>query len=137
MRLFFLLFFFFKQKTAYAVRISDWSSDVCSSDLQNVFAHEDAAPLLDPYQAPLDEAADGAAQRVAVDPEPRRQFGLGRQPRDLAPLSGPDLVRQRLLDLPPNRDAGIPVDHRHCISEERRVGKECTSTCSSRWLPSY
>src|SRR3546814_4348567 len=66
------------------------------------------------YQAPIDEAADGAAQRVAVDPEPRRQFGLGRQPRALAPLSGPDLVRQRLLDLPPHRDAGIPVDHRHC-----------------------
>src|SRR3546814_3759683 len=30
---FYLLFFFFKQKTAYEMRISDWSSDVCSSDL--------------------------------------------------------------------------------------------------------
>src|SRR3546814_121219 len=30
---FFLVFFFFKQKTAYEMRISDWSSDVCSSDL--------------------------------------------------------------------------------------------------------
>src|SRR3546814_10113655 len=30
----FLFFFFFKQKTAYEMRISDWSSDVCSSDLQ-------------------------------------------------------------------------------------------------------
>src|SRR3546814_6221761 len=29
------LFFFFKQKTAYEMRISDWSSDVCSSDLQS------------------------------------------------------------------------------------------------------
>src|SRR3546814_12838022 len=29
----FCLFFFFKQKTAYEMRISDWSSDVCSSDL--------------------------------------------------------------------------------------------------------
>src|SRR3546814_10682327 len=29
------LFFFFKQKTAYEMRISDWSSDVCSSDLEN------------------------------------------------------------------------------------------------------
>src|SRR3546814_6193036 len=29
----FFLFFFFKQKTAYEMRISDWSSDVCSSDL--------------------------------------------------------------------------------------------------------
>src|SRR3546814_1495235 len=31
--LLFLFFFFFKQKTAYEMRISDWSSDVCSSDL--------------------------------------------------------------------------------------------------------
>src|SRR3546814_18280977 len=31
-----LLFFFFKQKTAYEMRISDWSSDVCSSDLRPV-----------------------------------------------------------------------------------------------------
>src|SRR3546814_6473956 len=30
----FLFFFFFKQKTAYEMRISDWSSDVCSSDLR-------------------------------------------------------------------------------------------------------
>src|SRR3546814_3596319 len=32
----FFMFFFFKQKTAYEMRISDWSSDVCSSDLQKV-----------------------------------------------------------------------------------------------------
>src|SRR3546814_8209648 len=31
------VFFFFKQKTAYEMRISDWSSDVCSSDLQFLF----------------------------------------------------------------------------------------------------
>src|SRR3546814_2988913 len=30
-----MMFFFFKQKTAYEMRISDWSSDVCSSDLQS------------------------------------------------------------------------------------------------------
>src|SRR3546814_6978797 len=33
------LFFFFKQKTAYEVRISDWSSDVCSSDLRAVVSN--------------------------------------------------------------------------------------------------
>src|SRR3546814_2134908 len=32
----FVLFFFFKQKTAYEMRISDWSSDVCSSDLLEI-----------------------------------------------------------------------------------------------------
>src|SRR3546814_6020118 len=35
------IFFFFKQKTAYEMRISDWSSDVCSSDLdENALASE-------------------------------------------------------------------------------------------------
>src|SRR3546814_5297208 len=47
------VFFFFKQKTAYEMRISDWSSDVCSSDLQMHalilgFVHErlDPAPVV-------------------------------------------------------------------------------------------
>src|SRR3546814_9382793 len=31
-----MMFFFFKQKTAYEMRISDWSSDVCSSDLMTI-----------------------------------------------------------------------------------------------------
>src|SRR3546814_5575281 len=39
-------FFFFKQKTAYEMRISDWSSDVCSSDL--VFASDCTADSVDP-----------------------------------------------------------------------------------------
>src|SRR3546814_6295847 len=37
----YLFFFFFKQKTAYDMRISDWSSDVCSSDLTTIFDHRD------------------------------------------------------------------------------------------------
>src|SRR3546814_16877117 len=39
----FLVFFFFKQKTAYEVRISDWSSDVCSSDLRARLRHRRGA----------------------------------------------------------------------------------------------
>src|SRR3546814_1597741 len=39
------LFFFFKQKTAYEMRISDWSSDVCSSDLVHYPRHFMAAVL--------------------------------------------------------------------------------------------
>src|SRR3546814_8926029 len=41
------MFFFFKQKTAYEMRISDWSSDVCSSDLPICFLNlrQCAAPL--------------------------------------------------------------------------------------------
>src|SRR3546814_15728839 len=40
-----LFFFFFKQKTAYEMRISDWSSDVCSSDLIDPVAHDDLPGL--------------------------------------------------------------------------------------------
>src|SRR3546814_4794997 len=39
-------FFFFKQKTAYDMRISDWSSDVCSSDLQQVYVCDDVVKAL-------------------------------------------------------------------------------------------
>src|SRR3546814_6480300 len=47
----FLCFFFFKQKTAYEMRISDWSSDVCSSDL-----HSEDQPV----------PAAGEGQRIVV-----------------------------------------------------------------------
>src|SRR3546814_695303 len=40
---FFSVFFFFKQKTAYEMRISDWSSDVCSSDLNRALGGDDGA----------------------------------------------------------------------------------------------
>src|SRR3546814_6459937 len=46
----FFLFFFFKQKTAYEMRISDWSSDVCSSDLGDILevaAHIRVEPIQD------------------------------------------------------------------------------------------
>src|SRR3546814_2195701 len=39
----YVFFFFFKQKTAYEMRISDWSSDVCSSDLLSADQRRDAA----------------------------------------------------------------------------------------------
>src|SRR3546814_2898910 len=41
-----LCFFFFKQKTAYELRISDWSSDVCSSDLFAIADGEEGADAL-------------------------------------------------------------------------------------------
>src|SRR3546814_4067104 len=43
--------FFFKQKTAYEVRISDWSSDVCSSDLRGVGADDDRVIAADIAEA--------------------------------------------------------------------------------------
>src|SRR3546814_5188085 len=100
-----LVFFFFTQKTAYEMRISDWSSDVCSSDL-------------------TDEA--------------RRKYleGMDGDIDDLDALVDEMLVYSRLERGSPTLhfqqvDLGGLVDR----SEERRVGKECVSTCRSRWSP--
>src|SRR3546814_7907539 len=66
----FLLFFFFKQKTAYEMRISDWSSDVCSSDLLDDAAVDPDLPLVRRRLASLaaSEGLDGGyyeAQEMA------------------------------------------------------------------------
>src|SRR3546814_6642233 len=57
------MFVFFKQKTAYDMRISDWSSDVCSSDLYpaDPLATRDRLPILNPsLDTPRREAGDQA-----------------------------------------------------------------------------
>src|SRR3546814_9724195 len=82
-----LFFFFFKQKTAYEMRISDWSSDVCSSDL-----------CLGSLETMMGDKEDGHGAEGTM-------------------------TMEQLLTDPEQR------------SEERRVGKECVSTCRSRWSP--
>src|SRR3546814_7960452 len=95
--LLFGVFFFFKQKTAYEMRISDWSSDVCSSDLIELVEME-VRELLSEYEFPGD---DIPVVRVAAFPALNGDAKWGESIR----------------------------------SEERRVGKECVSTCRSRWSP--
>src|SRR3546814_7446186 len=67
------MFFFFKQKTAYEMRISDWSSDVCSSDLTGLFTVEDQA------DAEATAAAAALAHQVEVarleHAQPQRRAG--------------------------------------------------------------
>src|SRR3546814_6209285 len=100
----FLMFFFFKQKTAYEMRISDWSSDVCSSDLY--------VRLLIPSN-PADCSA--AAARCRIHFQTSADF--------------PGDIRDSLCQARPSGYSAMPR------SEERRVGKECVSTCRSRWSP--
>src|SRR3546814_11115590 len=98
------------------MRISDWSSDVCSSDLRDLLrqcadalmgAAEDIAPLLTLEQGkPLGEATFEV-------------YGAAIWFQYYAEL---EIPRQVIQD----------DDAR---SEERRVGKECVSTCRSRWSP--
>src|SRR3546814_3604363 len=104
-------FFFFKQKTAYEMRISDWSSDVCSSDLKMARADIHATGKSD---AAIDQ------QQLAVIAQVEMQRGRPQAQR----------IETR------NVNAGLfqaTTDR----SEERRVGKECVSTCRSRWSPEH
>src|SRR3546814_5872471 len=80
-------FFFFKQKPAYEMRISDWSSDVFSSDLSA---------------------------------------------RARAPMGGASIAIARMVSAYSTWATDGGGTWR---SEERRVGKECVSTCRSRWSP--
>src|SRR3546814_2338587 len=109
-----MCFFFFKQKTAYEMRISDWSSDVCSSD------------LTESWPAPATPAT-GTRCRVAAMAD--RIAGAHRR--------GQSRRRHRPCRLDPARHV---VDQKGVLgerprSEERRGGKECVSTCRSRWSP--
>src|SRR3546814_21134253 len=118
---FFLFFFFFKQKTAYEMRISDWSSDVCSSDL-TAQGMAGSVPVSgqDGDKAALNRVALGT-QTVSVWKDARE---LGRNAAEIAVAlaSGKNLSE-------------IPDSIGFARSEERRVGKECGSTCRSQCAP--
>src|SRR3546814_1590626 len=107
------VFFFFKQKTAYEMRISDWSSDVCSSDLAAHVAHGAERHVGEE----LDHA--GALEKAAEEDE---QEDVG----------GRHVGWNAVDSLRPDEQM---IDHLIERSEERRVGKECVSTCRSRWSP--
>src|SRR3546814_9244673 len=62
-----LCFFVFKQKTAYEMRISDWSSDVCSSDLPDCCWYAFASTRSGMEGVPVRYESDGPICRVAID----------------------------------------------------------------------
>src|SRR3546814_1060095 len=107
-------FVFFKQKTAYEMRISDWSSDVCSSDL---LGHD----VRDAVQRMIG-MIDGILNSARLD---AGEIRFAPRPMDLASLIGEVCRRQ----------GGLSPRHTIHRSEERRVGKECVSPCRSRWSP--
>src|SRR3546814_9516536 len=104
--------FFFKQKTAYEMRISDWSSDVCSSDL----TARRRTPLLGRQQA---HDRNLSAMSVCSTPRPR-PFTSTRRLTLRSVLTASTCFRS---------------SRRHARSEELRVGKECVSSCSCCWSP--
>src|SRR3546814_5443329 len=74
-----MFFFFFKQKTAYEMRISDWSSDVCSSDLPASARRLRPAPP--PRRSPSGAPAARAAHAPAAVRRPRRGTAWARRRR--------------------------------------------------------
>src|SRR3546814_7902366 len=70
-------FFFFKQKTAYEMRISDWSSDVCSSDLSWTFLHlvQVRAVALGLHFLARNESQRGRVDAIAVPAAIGRPIG--------------------------------------------------------------
>src|SRR3546814_16201758 len=87
-------FFFFKQKTAYEMRISDWSSDVCSSDLGPGEIERDAAafaPARDPREhiagaeADIEDAPRAVADTTRPDPVEKATRRSRRQPQRVDP----------------------------------------------------
>src|SRR3546814_9660004 len=97
------MFFFFKQKTAYDMRISDWSSDVCSSDLQGTArrAGEDRAGQARP-------SAGSPAATTAARPARRRLRERKAPPRPSEGLPDRDIDADPCLTrLAPDRRRDI------------------------------
>src|SRR3546814_5099347 len=100
-------FFFFKQKTAYEMRISDWSSDVCSSDLSGHLPRH--LPVLFRTRIAV------SSLRMLNFPQARLWIVRWKSPGSFTINWNKFPVLQR--------------------SEERRVGKECGSTWRLRLSP--
>src|SRR3546814_16847455 len=117
------------------MRISDWSSDVCSSDLM-AFSSEQGQGI----QAGLDRpggAALVAPTGVQVPPGIAfRQVNLHLRTRFKRRCNQQGRPQQ-ILGIPglSDRIGGKRQSHGALRSAERRVGKECVSTCRSRWAP--
>src|SRR3546814_15309598 len=139
------------------MRISDWSSDVCSSDLvlwqpllrhrrgggvllrqearrtrprRNGFAGRDPEVPVQRQSAVEPRAGAGAARRLRAGADGRtglRVRGGGRRRARRADARQPARA--------PDRGAGALRGRDGASSEERRVGKEWVSTCSYRWSP--
>src|SRR3546814_17780113 len=125
------MFFFFKQKTAYEMRISDWSSDVCSSDLLAQRIKE--ADFIVPDAVKARPGGKAGCGDVQTAPAQLQEASSARpccaQPQLRHFVADPVLVLDRpVLDLVPcgiERRAVIKKPHR---AEARRVGEECVST---------
>src|SRR3546814_15138949 len=115
------------------MRISDWSSDVCSSDLAdgNVIVDPIINPVFDGEGNPLfivpTDAADNAGKITTCQTGYADTFG--------GTCSGSSANTAYTNSIAPFAENFYGFSWKPRRSEERRVGKECVSTFSSRWAP--
>src|SRR3546814_9296242 len=136
------IFFFVKQKTAYEMRISDWSSDVCSSDLAGcggwtqAIASAGAMIARRPLVCLLAALAAASPVLAQTTVEEAREEGrkLGNETRRDSTLVPTDTARAEAVPgyagtaLPEGAYFDDPDRLEAARSEERRVGKEWVST---------
>src|SRR3546814_4666243 len=140
-----MYFFFFKQKTAYEMRISDWSSDVCSSDLgcQRKAEHRRQAGkrqgaekegVVDPAEVEQGGGADRAGDQQRHAQEVRHEFRIGHT----APRFMQEVVERRRHQDDDGRDSeGLGKDHRSRIAAILPRSEEHTSELQSLMRRSY
>src|SRR6056297_1180232 len=179
-----VFFFFFKQKTAYEILRSDWSSDVCSSDLAATPVATGRLSARCPKGGMKERATRSEERRVGKEVSVRVDLGGRRSIKKKKIRFFPHSNRLSVPEIPIHelqaasffsffffscrrrhtsfsgvtgvQTCALPIwssdvcssdllqssRRRHTIlrsdwsrSEERRVGKECVSTCRSRWSP--
>src|SRR3546814_12920189 len=122
------------------MRISDWSSDVCSSDLKAI-AHN-----WEPVTAPIYRAVPGFTEGVLAEcghflPSDQCEVCPTTWAEEPQPTTRYEAIegQQEVVRSDNNDHIGVTNDTLGLVSnsrsEERRVGKECVSTCRSRWSP--
>src|SRR3546814_19923438 len=138
-----VVFFFVKQKTAYEMRISDWSSDVCSSDLADRGAGVRLSGLCDRAGGAGGDHIVAASRKYR--PAARRDRAACRCWQGARVTHAERLARLRLIRTPPVGPVSwhqlmqrfgsgeAALDALPDRSEERRVGKEWGRTWRTRW----
>src|SRR3546814_12208040 len=110
------------------MRISDWSSDVCSSDLMTL-THGRNTPWADSAtDAPEHDGLTDFGRQVVAE---MNRIGMVVDLSHVSPATMKDALAAAKAPVMFSNSGARGV-HR---SEERRVGKECVSTCRSRWAP--
>src|SRR3546814_15061077 len=115
------------------MRISDWSSDVCSSDLRDCYFDLDAIRVPQKWQNKKHFRGDKKGE-LSCNPD-------GKNPGDVWAFQNVQHNHEEQTihpaQFPEGQVARIVLATTSARSEERRVGNECASTCSSRWLPNH